>query len=179
MKRFYGLNRQRIMHICFMITLLTLANNSVAQIETSKETRKKASTDTAFFESNPDTFGPIEQMPEFPGGESALKEYIIQHTKYPIKAVKDSISGRVILRFAIQPDGSITDISIVRGIRQDLDQECIRVITNMPKWKPCLYPKRHIKGYYYEPVKVWYSFPFVFYLGKGPIPNGNFIISPK
>lgn len=162
-----------------MITLLSLANNSVAQIETTIENRKKASIDTVFFEINPGTFGPNEQMPEFQGGESALKEYIIQQTKYPIKAVKDSISGRVILRFAIQPDGSISDISIVWGIRQDLDQECKRVITNMPKWKPGLQPIRHIKGYYYEPVKVWYSFPFVFYLGKGPIPKGDFIIRPE
>ena len=168
------------MHLCFMIILLSMTINSVAQNRSSIGIRKKASIDTAFFEiSDTEIFGPNEQMPEFPGGESALNEYIIQQTKYPRKAVKDSISGKVIMRFAVQPNGSISNISIFRGIRQDLDQECIKVLTKMPKWKPGLQARHNSKGYYWVPVKVWYSIPFIFTLDKESTPKDVFIIRPK
>ena len=181
MKRSYGLNRQIIMILCLLITLQSITVNGVAQIRSRIGASEiKASKDTVFFEkSNTEIFGPNEQMPEFPGGESAFIEYIIQHTKYPRKAVKDSVAGKVIIRFAVQPDGSTSDIGIIRGLRQDLNQKCIKVITEMPKWKPGLQIRHNSKGYYWEPVKVWYSIPFIFTLDKKSTPKGVFIIRPK
>jgi len=180
MKTSYGLNRQRIIQLCFTITLLWMTNVSEAQTQSGSENRKNVNGDIAFFErSNTEISDQGEQMPEFPGGDTALKKYIIQHTKYPRKAVKDSISGKVITRFAIQPDGSTSDIAIVRGIRQDLDLECIRVITKMPKWNPGMQLRHDSKGDYWVPVKVWYSIHFIFTLDKKSTPKAGIIIRPK
>jgi|GEM_PF-3480361 len=168
------------MQLCFIITLLCLTNRSVAQTQSASEDRKIVNeVITCFERSNTEIFGQGEQMPEFQGGDSALKKYIIQHTKYPREAVKDSISGKVITRFAIQPDGSTSDVAIVRGIRQDLDQECIRVITKMPKWNPGMQLRHDSKGDYWVPVKVWYSIHFIFTLDEKSTPKAGFIIRPK
>lgn len=74
-------------------------------------------------------------IPEFPGGQKALFEYLEQNTHYPDIEGDADITGRVICCFLIQVDGSITDIEVVRseGYRE-LDKEAIRVISEMPKW---------------------------------------------
>lgn len=102
-----------------------------------------------------------ESMPEFPGGETALFEYINKNTKYAESAVNDSIEGRVILKFVIKANGETRDIQILRSLSYDLDNECIRVIKEMPIWKPA-----RQNGI---PVPIWYVIPFQFSLKN----NGN------
>lgn len=100
----------------------------------------------------------VEKMPEFPGGPVALKEYIAEHIKYPEAAKKNGIEGKVYIRFCITEKGEIDYIDVARGIDPVLDKEAIRVIRELPKWKPG--EQRGGK------VKVWYTVPVQFSLQK-------------
>jgi TonB family protein len=75
-------------------------------------------------------------MPVFSGGEKAMINYILMNTIYPEAAVKDSVEGKIVSRFTIDTDGSTGDFVIIKSVRDDLDNECIRVIKEMPAWKP-------------------------------------------
>ncbi len=77
-----------------------------------------------------------ETMPEFPGGQKAMVSFIDSVRRYPQAAVTKKIEGRVITTFVVEKDGSISDITILRGVDSLLDREAIRVIEAMPKWKP-------------------------------------------
>jgi len=78
----------------------------------------------------------VEQMPTFPGGQSALMQYLAQHIKYPVIAEEECIQGRVVCTFVVERDGSITDVRVIRSVDPSLDKEAIRVIKSMPKWIP-------------------------------------------
>lgn len=81
-------------------------------------------------------FEVVEKMPDFPGGVNGLKEYLKSNVKYPAKAHKAGIQGRVIVSFVITKDGSISDAKVVRNVDPLLDKEALRVISAMPKWTP-------------------------------------------
>ena len=78
----------------------------------------------------------VEQMPSFPGGMSALMQYLSSHIIYPSEAEKNGIQGRVICNFIVEEDGSITSVHVSRSIDPSLDKEAVRVINNMPIWNP-------------------------------------------
>ncbi|MEE1085037.1 MAG: energy transducer TonB [Paludibacteraceae bacterium] len=78
----------------------------------------------------------VEQKPVFPGGQKALMEFLKSNLVYPKAAQDSSIQGRVIVKFTIEKDGSITDVEVVRGVHPALDEEAVRVVSMMPKWKP-------------------------------------------
>ncbi len=78
----------------------------------------------------------IKPSPQFPGGEEKLQEYIEANLRYPSEAVKDSVTGRVYVRFIVKADGSITNVEVMKHLHPILDAEAVRVIENMPKWKP-------------------------------------------
>lgn len=78
----------------------------------------------------------VEEMPEFPGGMSALMEYIKTNIRYPETSRKNGVQGRVIVRFVVTKDGSIEQARVVRNINSELDEEALRVIRSMPRWKP-------------------------------------------
>ena len=81
-------------------------------------------------------FEVVEEMPDFPGGQSALMEYLAKNIKYPATAHENGKQGRVIVSFVVKKDGSISDTKVVRGVDPYLDKEAERVITAMPNWKP-------------------------------------------
>ncbi len=78
----------------------------------------------------------IEEGAEFPGGMNEFFEFANKNILYPITALNDSVYGRVTLQVIIEKDGSINKIKIVKGIRQDIDEEALRLIKSMPKWVP-------------------------------------------
>ncbi len=80
--------------------------------------------------------GGVEILPEFPGGDYAREKFLIENIKYPEVAIKARVEGTVIVCFVIEPDGSVTNIEIVRGKDPHLDAEALRVVKLMPKWKP-------------------------------------------
>lgn len=106
---------------------------------------------------NEEVFVVVEVMPEFPGGQAALFQYLIQNVKYPVIAQENGIQGRVILQFIVNIDGSITNVEVVKSAGDaSLDKEAVRVIKSMPKWKP-----GKQRG---EPVRVKYTVPVNFRL---------------
>jgi TonB family protein len=98
----------------------------------------------------------VEQMPSFPGGQSALFKYLSDEIIYPAVCINNKIQGRVIVSFIVERDGSITEAKIARSIDPALDKEALRVVRNMPNWIP---GKRH--G---EKVRVKYTIPVTFRL---------------
>jgi TonB family protein len=123
--------------------------------------------DTVFFQIGDNVPGQ-DEIPLFPGGDVALLNFVKANTVYPATAVSDSVSGRVIVRFAVGPGGCPTNINILRGIREDLDKESIRVTKLLPRFKPATAIRQSPKGWYITPVSIWYMVPFNFRLKKDP-----------
>ncbi|MFW6277092.1 MAG: energy transducer TonB [Prolixibacteraceae bacterium] len=98
----------------------------------------------------------VEDMPEFPGGEMALRKYIANAIKYPVIAQENGIQGKVYVQFVVEKDGSIQDARIARGVDPSLDKEALRVVNTLPKWKP-----GQQRG---KPVRVSYTVPINFVL---------------
>lgn len=93
--------------------------------------------DTATVNESDEIFpGVIEEMPYFPGGDAACMRYIGKHLRYPKKAKKKGIEGRVLIQFTVNKDGTLTDFHVVRGIEESLDREALRLVKSMPKWTP-------------------------------------------
>lgn len=102
-------------------------------------------------------FEVVEHMPEFPnGGMGALMKYLNENMQYPASAKEKGIQGRITLQFVVDKDGSISGTKVLRGVDADLDKEAIRLINNMPNWKP------GTQGG--QPVRVKYTVPVMFRL---------------
>jgi protein TonB len=78
----------------------------------------------------------VEQMPEFAGGREALMRYLQSHLHYPSAALREQAEGRVYVSFVVQADGTIADISVLKGLGYGLDEEAQRVVRQMPAWTP-------------------------------------------
>lgn len=100
--------------------------------------------------------GNVDKMPEYPGGVDALMDYLRGNLKYPESAKNNKQEGRVFIGFVVEKDGSVTNISVLRGVCEDLDNEAIRVVKAMPKWNPGM---KNGKS-----VRVQYTLPIVFKL---------------
>lgn len=105
-------------------------------------------------EAEPDNavFMVVETMPEFPGGQTAMMEFIENNMKYPVVAQENGIQGKVVLSFTVDKDGSITDIEVVRSVDPALDAEAIRIIKSMPKWQPGMQRDKAVRVKYTVPV---------------------------
>lgn len=99
----------------------------------------------------------IEKLPQFPSGQEGLMRYLSTHVKYPAAAQEQGIQGRVLCSFVVEPDGSISNVEIIKSI-PELDAEAIRVISSMPNW----IPGTNTQGRY---VRVKYTIPIMFRLG--------------
>ncbi|MBP6527524.1 MAG: energy transducer TonB [Prevotella sp.] len=97
-----------------------------------------------------------EVMPEYLGGMEKLMEFLRTSVKYPVQAQKSKIEGRSVIGFIVEEDGSISNVSVTKGSHPLLDSEAIRVVNEMPKWKPGM-----IKG---NPVRVKFNLPVYFKL---------------
>ena len=102
----------------------------------------------------------LDQMPEFPGGMEALITYLRNNIRYPQEAQKAGIQGRVIIQFIVSKDGSITDAEVVESVDPQLDAEGLRLIKNMPRWKPGMR-----KG---QAIRVKQTLPIRFAFTKTP-----------
>lgn len=94
----------------------------------------------------------VEQPAEFPGGQSALMTFLSNNIRYPEAAQQNGISGRVIVKFVVEKDGSISSASVVKGVDKDLDAEAVRVVRRMPKWKPGKNSGQPVRSYFTLPV---------------------------
>ncbi len=119
----------------------------------------------AFSQAQDDVYNYVEHMPEFNGD---LKLYMASNIHYPDEARKAGVEGRVVLSFVVNEDGKVSDIQVLRGISTACDEEAIRVVKEMPDWKPA---KQNGKA-----VKVRYTLPVIFSLGSASPdkPKGKF-----
>lgn len=99
-----------------------------------------------------DSLKKVEKMPEFPGGEQALMDFIGTNIKYPQNAIDRRIEGRVFVQFIVEPDGSVTNIKVARGIGGGCDEEAVRVVKMMPKWIPGEAFGEKVRVSYYLPI---------------------------
>ena len=94
-----------------------------------------------------------EDMPEFPGGMSALMQYFRKNMRYPEAAKKRGTQGRVVVRFVVGKDGSVRNPKVLRPVDEELDAEAIRLVKAMPKWKPGMEGGQAVDAKFTVPVK--------------------------
>ncbi len=94
----------------------------------------------------------VEEMPSYPGGEAKLMEYVAKNIKYPQIARETGIQGRVFVGFVVEPDGSVSNVKVLRGIGGGCDEEAMRVVKSMPKWKPGKQRGKAVRVSYMLPV---------------------------
>ena len=107
-------------------------------------------------EDNPLNFRVVEQLPEFPGGMSMFVQWLTKRLQYPAFAKQQRIQGKVVVSFIVNKDGSTTDMKVIKTADPILDREALRVLRNMPQWKP-----GKDKG---KPCRTLVSIPIVFKL---------------
>ena len=78
----------------------------------------------------------VEQMPEYPGGDEALKKFIRDNLRYPKMESTNGIQGRVIIAFVVEIDGSLSNITLKNTISAGIDEEAKRIVSTFPKFKP-------------------------------------------
>ncbi len=96
----------------------------------------------------------VEDKPQFPGGDSRLVTFINETRRYPAKAYREGVEGRVTCSFVVNTDGSISHISVLKGVEYSLNQEAMRIFSKMPDWSP-----GRIDGHP-VPVRVIWAIPF-------------------
>jgi protein TonB len=126
----------------------------VAPEETAGPTKVEAAVEAAPKEDQ--IFTVVEQNPEFPGGMAALGQFLGKNIRYPPAASRANISGRVFVSFVVNTDGSIQDVTVLKGLGFGTDEEAMRVVKAMPKWRPGKQSGR--------PVRVKYNLPINFQL---------------
>ena len=94
----------------------------------------------------------IEQMPQYPGGESELMSYIAKNLKYPVIAQENGIQGKVILRFVVSKSGVVDKIEVVRSLDPACDKEAVRVVKTLQRWIPGKQNGVNVSVYYTLPI---------------------------
>jgi protein TonB len=121
------------------IVLLCTATHAVAQ--------STAKTDTA--KAHAPVFMYVEQMPT---QSYDLNKYVSEHIKYPNEARENNVEGRVIVKFVVNEDGTLSDVTVVRGIGAGCDEEAVRMVRSMPSWNAAKQGGNKVKCYYTLPV---------------------------
>jgi TonB family protein len=132
--------------------------NGVIEITTKEKVAKDLAdkavpVEKAGGEPDGDVFVVVEEMPQFPGGEGAMISWIAGQIVYPAEAVKDKISGRVVVKFVVTAGGKVKNVKVIRSVHPLLDKEAVRVIGMMPDWKPGRQLGKPVDVYYNVPVE--------------------------
>ena len=134
------------------LAIALLAMNSTAMranvqkkvVKTNKTTKKSGANDKVYVV--------VEQMPSFPGGDSALSKYLLENVKYPVSALKAQKQGRVMVSFTVEKDGAISNVKVSRSVTPALDAAAVRAIKSMPKWSPGKQGGEFVRVKYNVPV---------------------------
>lgn len=94
-----------------------------------------------------------EIQPQFPGGEANMNRYFRENTQYPQVASEMYLEGTVYVQFKVIQDGSIEEVTVVRGVHESLDKEAIRVVRSMPKWGPAETGGRRVSRLVMVPIR--------------------------
>jgi TonB family protein len=94
----------------------------------------------------------VDEMPQFPGGLAALRQFLAENVKYPDSAVKNKIQGKVYVNFVVSKDGTVSRVKIVRGVDPALDAEALRVVSLLPKWGPGIEKGKAVDVFFTVPI---------------------------
>jgi TonB family protein len=94
----------------------------------------------------------VEEMPEFPGGEQALRKFIANNIEYPVSAQENGIQGKVYVTFVVDKNGDVANARIARGVDPALDREALRVVNSLPKWIPGKQRGQNVNVSYTVPI---------------------------
>ena len=97
-------------------------------------------------------FDAVEQMPTFPGGDAALYKFIGDNLVYPAQAAEEGVSGRVTIRFVVERDGTVSQVTVARGRHPALDKEAKRVVSKLPKFIPGKQNGQTVRVFYTLPI---------------------------
>lgn len=122
------------------------ANIMQGSSETSEENEENVSKEKE------EVFVAVEQPGEFPGGQAALMKWMSQHLRYPETALQNNIHGRVVVKFIIEKDSTISNVQIARSAHENLDNEALRLVNNMPNWIPAKNNGESVRSYFNLPV---------------------------
>lgn len=137
-----------------VVTVAGIALGTVALSSCSSENLVLEAIDnkTEAVGHNSEVFGAIdEESPIFPGGQAAMMKYIEQNIRYPDTV--NRVEGRVVVSFVVDEDGTLKDVKVIRSLAPEYDEEALRLVRNMPKWKPGRLRGRCVKVRYTLPVK--------------------------
>lgn len=134
-----------------------LSKKTDKNIEVLSDTAKVAKSKNP--NRNDDIFDVVEEMPAFPGGQTAMMQYLAKNVRYPAKAHQERIQGRVIVKFVVDKDGTVIQPTIARAVSPELDAEAIRVISAMPKWTPGKQRGKEVRVKFTVPIAFKLSEP--------------------
>ena len=132
------MGKRGIIFLAFMAMVLSMS----AQV--NKATSSQTDSSRIFVD--------YEENAQFPGGDMACKKWMQEHIKYPESCRSDSIQGRVLVSFIVERDGSLDSIKVVRSPDPALSEEVIRLVSEMPRWKPARYYNKTIRSRYTLPI---------------------------
>ena len=95
----------------------------------------------------------VDEMPSFPGGPAGLMKWLSSHVQYPAIAIDICIQGTVIVAFIVEPDGSVSNAKLMRSVDPSIDQEALRVVRQMPKWKAGKQDGNTVRVKFHLPIK--------------------------
>jgi TonB family protein len=94
----------------------------------------------------------VEEMPKFPGGDTALRKFLSMNIVYPEKARQNHTEGKVLIKFVVNENGDISNVTVVRGVSPELDAEAVRVIKLLPRFEPAQQNNKLVKAYFNIPM---------------------------
>lgn len=112
---------------------------------------------TPVFDDKDKPFTTVEQMPSFPGGEEEMMRFIANNFAYPDSVRELGLQGRLTARFVVERDGSLSNITMIRGIDSNLDCEFVRLIQSMPQWIPGKQDGETVRVYFTLPMSIHFK----------------------
>jgi protein TonB len=129
--------------VLFILTLL-ISSTSFAQ---GKKQRYTCNEDSIFVI--------VDKMPEFPGGELALRKFIAENIKYPEDLPIEEVNiGKIYVEFCVDKKGKVERAKIIRSVHPKLDLEALRVINKLPRWTPGMHKGQPVCVYYTIPINI-------------------------
>lgn len=127
---------------------VTMATNQKAEasLSTLKVTEKAASTQ-AF-----DNAATADRTAQYPGGEASMFKFLAENIKFPEELMKSGLSGRVVVGFSVEADGSLSNFEVIRSLSPEADAEALRVLKSMPQWEPAISNGKTVASTYAIPV---------------------------
>lgn len=147
----------RIMGLILLLVLFT--TNVMGQKSRGEETDtlieindEDVQVEMVEYEEDP-IFVVVEEMPEFPGGQDSLAKFIAANLVYPVKAKENNIQGKVMIEFVVDEKGKVTNAKVIKGIGSGCDEEALRIVNRMPKWKPGKQRNKPVNVRFVLPIK--------------------------